>query len=72
MKEIMFEFATFLLATVQAATLMWIMAVFVPEGKKAEHWQNHQRMRKSKIMVVKISGTMYNVTSHEFFLSFGG
>ena len=30
MKEIMFEFATFLLATVQAATLMWIMAVFVP------------------------------------------
>ena len=30
MKEIMFECATFLLATVQAATLMWIMAVFVP------------------------------------------
>ncbi len=30
MKEIMFEFATFLLATVQAATFMWIMAVFVP------------------------------------------
>ncbi len=30
MKEIMFEFATFLLATVQAAALMWIMAVFVP------------------------------------------
>ena len=34
MKEIMFEFATFLLATVQAATLMWIMAGVCPLGKK--------------------------------------
>lgn len=30
MKEFLFEFATFLLATAQAAALMWIMAVFVP------------------------------------------
>ncbi len=30
MKELLFEFATFLLAAVQAAGFMWVMAAFVP------------------------------------------
>ena len=30
MKEFLFEFATFLLAVVQAAGFMWVMGIFVP------------------------------------------